>query len=116
MKTTTTLAAVANTTIDFLMAESILDKLGYSLQDLSLEYGDVVIPSGDISHVLFYSSHHSTFNSMGSIWVENDIYYVSGNANYATPEQAALELLDRKMVEDCAMAIKLERSMQKEYL
>ena len=102
--------------IDHQLAESILDRLGYSIQDLALEYGEVVIPSGDISHVLFYSSHHSTFNSMGSIWVENDIYYVSGNTNYATPEQAALELIDPKIAAACASLILSERSAAPDYM
>lgn len=40
--------------VDHLMAKSILDRLGYGLRDLSLEYGDVVIPQNDVTHELYY--------------------------------------------------------------
>jgi hypothetical protein len=112
---TTTLPAVTNPTIDFQMAQSILDKLGYSLQDLSLDYGDVVIPSGDISHQLYYSSIHSTINLMGYVWTESDLYYVGTN-NHKTPEQAALELLDPAVVQRTAIEIELERAMVPDYI
>jgi hypothetical protein len=102
---------------DHLLAQSILDRLGYNLQDLSLEYGDVVIPDGDISHQLWYDSIDNSCNIMGYVWIENDLYYVSGGVgNHTTPECAALELLDPKVVAAYAVAIEAERDLQKEYV
>lgn len=101
--------------IDHKLAASILDRLGYSLQDLSLEYGDVVIPSGDVSHQLWYDSIENACTIMGYVWCENGIYYVSGNANYETPEEAALELLDRHLVEVTAAKIRLDRLLGPDY-
>lgn len=102
--------------VDDKMAQSILDRLGYTLQDLSLEYGDVVIPDGDISHQLYYGSEYSSTNLMGYIWVENDIYYVkTGTMNHLSPELAALELLPRHIVIDTAYQIQDERMNSKDY-
>jgi hypothetical protein len=102
--------------IDFKMAESILDRLGYSIEDLSLNYPDVVFENGEISHQLWYGSIASTCNIMGYICQCNGVYYVSGNRNYATYQQAALELLNPNVVEDCRFAIELERSMAVDYM
>ena len=101
--------------IDWQLASDILDRLGYSLQDLSLDFGDVIISDGDISHVLYYSSHHSTFNSMGSIWVENGIYYAKPDRNHRTHEMAALDLLDPELVQATAAKILLERQLVPDY-
>lgn len=102
--------------IDDKMAQSILDRLGYTLQDLSLDYGDVVIPDGDISHQLYYGSEYSSTNLMGYIWVENDIYYVkTGAMNHLSPELAALELLPRHIVIDTAYQIQDERATAPDY-
>lgn len=49
--------SVSIDSLDFQMAQSILDRLGMSLQDLSLEFGNVVIPDGDISHQLYNVGH-----------------------------------------------------------
>jgi hypothetical protein len=96
--------------IDHLLADSILDRLGYTLQDLSLDYGDVVIENGEISHQLYYSSIYSTANIMGYVYHENNFYYTFTGNNRSTPQEAALDLLDRETVENMAIATKLERS------
>jgi hypothetical protein len=101
--------------IDHLLAGSILDRLGYSLEDLSLKYGDVVIPSGDIHSQLWYDSIDNSCTIMGYVWIENDIYYASGNINYATPEQAALELLGEELVQITAAKIQTERQALPDY-
>jgi hypothetical protein len=104
-------------TIDHLMARSILDRLGFSLQDLSLEYGDVVIPSGDISHQLYYGSNYNATTLYGYVWCDNGIYYASNviGGNHRHPELAALDLLDRATVLDCFYTISLERAMANDY-
>lgn len=90
----TNLTAIRPAAIDFKMADSIISELNCNLRDLSLEYGDVVISSGDISHELYYESSYNSHTLLGYVWVENDIYYTSiGNSNYHTPEQAAMDLL-----------------------
>jgi hypothetical protein len=105
-------ARAASIQIDFQMAQSILDRLGYTLRDLSLEYGDVVIPHDDITHELHYPSHHNSHNIAGYIYCDNGIYYTSGEHwnNHRQPECAALDLLDRAVVEDCRYTIDLERA------
>ena len=99
--TNSTLAAP----IDALAAQSILDKLGYSLQDLSEEFGDICVGDDDISHQLYRASIQSTCNLMGYVWMENGLYYVVRSANdlgnYRTPQQAALQLIDPKLIEEC---------------
>lgn len=102
--------------IDHQLAQSILDRLGYTLQDLSLDYGDVAIENNEISHQLWYDSAYSTCNIMGYIYQDREIYYVSGGMNHRTPQQAALELLDRAAVENVALAIELERANAVEYV
>lgn len=102
--------------IDDKMAQSILDHLGYTLQDLSLEYGDVVLPNEDISHQLFYSSPYNSTELMGYVWIDNGLYYTScGVLNHESPELAALELLSRHLVIDTAYAIELERATAPDY-
>lgn len=101
--------------IDTKMAESILDHLGYTLQDLSLDYGDVVIADNDISHQLYYGSNYSTVNLVGYVWIENDIYYTGSGINHKTAELAALDLIERHLVVDTAYAIELERMVAKDY-
>lgn len=96
--------------VDFQMAQSILDRLGYCLRDLELEYGDVCFAQGDITHELYYGSIYNTHNIIGYVRCENSCYYTDGNSNYKTPEQAALDLLDRAIVEDARLAIDLERA------
>ncbi|MDE2430457.1 MAG: hypothetical protein KGM99_17170 [Burkholderiales bacterium] len=113
-----TIAAPATATtaiqLDFKMAESILDRLGYELDDLSRLNGDVVIEQGEISHQLHYPSRHNAYNVAGHVWHENGLYYVS-NSNYKTAEEAALEHLDRALVERTYHEIVLERSLAKDY-
>lgn len=110
-------ASIQSTPIDFKMAMSILDRLGYCLQDLSLEYGNVCIGQDDISHQLYYGTEYSTSNIMGYVYSDNDMYYASGNhwVNHHHAECAALDLLDRAIVEDCKYAIELERAMAPDY-
>jgi hypothetical protein len=104
--------------VDCEMAESILDKLGYRLRDLSLEYGDIIIPQNDITHELYYPSINNSHTIAGYIYCENGIYYASGSHwnNHKTPEQAALDLLDRAVVNDCKYKIELERSSLPDYM
>jgi hypothetical protein len=101
--------------IDHLLAQSVLDRLGYDLQDLSLEYGDVVIPSGDISHQLWYDSIDNACTILGYVWVENDVYYAKHDSNHHTPELAALDLLDEKLVQATANDILREREVLPDY-
>jgi hypothetical protein len=102
--------------IDDKMAQSILDRLGYTLQDLSLEYGDVVIPNEDICGQVFYSSPYNSAELVGYIWIDNGLYYTScGVLNHKTMELAALELLPRHLVIDTAYAIELERVIAPDY-
>lgn len=102
-------------TVGHQLARSILDRLGYTLQDLGLDYGDVVIPSGDISHQLYYGSQHSSCNLMGYVWIENDIYYTDLGGNRSSAEEAALDLLDAKIVENCRLKIEMERLLAVDY-
>jgi hypothetical protein len=111
---TTAPKSTSNAAIDFQMAESILDRLGYVLDDLSLKYGDVCICNGDISHQLYYSSTANSANIVGYVRVENGIYYVKWD-NYKTAEQAALELIDRELVEKTRLAIESDRNSSIEY-
>jgi hypothetical protein len=105
----------ASVAIDDKMAQSILDRLGYTLQDLALEYGDVVIFDNDISHQLYYGSEYNAANLMGYVWLENGIYYTGAGINHKSPELAALDLLERHLVVDTAYAIELERATAKDY-
>lgn len=109
-------ASISTDKIDFQMAQAILDRLGYNLQDLALDYGDVVIPSGDISHQLWYGSIDNSCNLLGYIWIENDIYYTATGGNHQHAECAALELLDPQAVRDCQLAIELERATAINYM
>lgn len=110
--------SLSTESIDSQMAESILDRLGFSLQDLSLEFGDVVIPDSDISHQLFYSSSYNASTLFGYIWCEQGIYYTSNviGGNHRSPYVAALDLLDRATVIDCLYTISLERAMAVDYM
>lgn len=73
------------------MSELILDHLNYTLQDLSLEYGDVAIENGEISHQLYYASRYSTCNLIGYVYHDNELYYTAiGCDNYNNPYRAAL--------------------------
>lgn len=108
---------ISTASIDSKMAESVLHELGYSLQDLSLEYGDVVIASDDITHQLYRSSIHSAYNLFGYVWCENGLYYVATNyySSYKTPEEAAIQLLDRKVVTECVRHIQQRRDAAPDY-
>lgn len=110
--------SIQSAPIDFKMAESILDRLGYTLQDLSLEYGDVCIDRDDISHQLWYDSIDNSCNIMGYIYCENGVYYASESHwnNHRQPECAALDLLDRTIVEDARYAIETERATAVDYM
>lgn len=77
--------------IDSKIAAIILDELGFTLQDLSLEYGDVCIADGDISHQLYYESIYSSANVYRYIYKDGDIYYTDGFNNFSSPELAALD-------------------------
>ena len=101
---------------DHKMAQSIIDRLGFDLQDLSLDFGDIVVGNNDISHQLWYDSNTNACTVVGYVWMENGCYYISGGGNHATPQQAALELLNPTSVKDCAHILELERSMEKEYV
>lgn len=102
-------------TIDHQLAQSILNKLDYSLQDLSLDFGDVVIPDGDISHQLWYDSIDNACTIVGYVWIENDIYYSKPDRNHRHAELAALDLLDPELVKTTAAKIQLERQMLPDY-
>lgn len=102
--------------IDHQLAESILDRLGYSLQDLSIEYGDVVLDDGDISHQLYYSTVYSDVNLQGYIRVENGIYYSNHQNNYLTAQQAALDLIPSHLVRSTLQDIEMERSVAVDYM
>ena len=108
---------ISTTSIDAKMAESVLHELGYMLQDLSLEYGDVVIPSGDITHQLYRSSIHSAYNLFGYVWCENGLYYISTDyySSYRTPEEAAVMLIDKKVVAECVRYIQDRRDAAPDY-
>lgn len=94
------------TKIDSETASLIIAKLGFNLQDLEAEYGNVVCDE-DISHQLIYKSEHNSCVIAGYVWYENGIYYTSsGNANFNTPQQAALELLKDSDVIECWYKIK----------
>lgn len=99
--------------IDHKMADSILDRLGFDLEEIDI-YGDG--NGSGITHHLFYPSRYSTANLMGYVSCENGIYYVDPANNHASPQQAALELLDRTVVENAALAIELERASAVEYV
>jgi hypothetical protein len=104
--------------IDHLMAESILDRLGYTLRDLSQEYGDVILDDGDIAYELYYPAVNNNHTIAGYIYNENGIYYASGSHwnNHKTPECAALDLLDRAIVNDCLYQIETERAAAPDYM
>lgn len=101
---------------DFQLADSILDRLNLTLQDLSLDYGDVVIEIGEISHQLWYDSIDGSCAIMGYVYQDREIYYITGGMNYRSPQCAALELLDPTIVEDAAIAIHLERLKMPDYV
>lgn len=111
-------ASIKSAPIDFKMAQSILDRLGYTLRDLSLEYGDVIIPQEDITHELHYPSINNSHTIAGYIYCENGIYYASGNTwnNHKSAECAALDLLDRSVVNETRFQIELDRSMAPDYM
>jgi hypothetical protein len=103
---------------DHQLAQSVLDRMGLTLQDLSLEYGNVVIPSGDISHQLYYGSVYTAFNLIGYVWIENGLYHTSiaDAGNFSHPEAAALSLVPRPLVEGYINAIIRERELAFQYM
>ena len=96
--------------INHILATDILETLGYDLEDLSLKYGDVVIPGGDISHQLLYQHKNGSTEVIGYVYIENGIYYTGKHNNYVTAQQAALDLIDSKTVQNIAFALELERN------
>ena len=109
---TTTAIAPA---IDHQLAQSILDTLDYTLQDLSIQFGDVIIQDGDISHQLYYGSKFSNANIIGYVRIENGIYYSRDN-NHQTAEQAALDLLPDNMVQSAKKEILARREFAVDYI
>ena len=79
--------------IDHKIAQIILDELGFTLQDLSIMYGDVCIADNDISHQLYYESIFSTANIYRYIYKDGDLYYTDGLNNFTSPELAALDCI-----------------------
>jgi hypothetical protein len=108
-------ASIQSVPIDHLMAQSIIDRLGYTLRDLTIEYGDVCFENGEITHELHYSSFFNSHNIMGYVKQENGIYYTNGKNNYQHAEIAALDLLDRTIVEDARYQIEIERACAVDY-
>ena len=103
-------ASIQSAPIDFQLAQSILDRLGYTLRDLEMEYGDVCFAEGDITHELYYGSLYNTHNIIGYVRQEVGYYYTDGQNNYQHAECAALDLLDRAIVEDARYTIEIERA------
>lgn len=112
--TFTTIAAptTATKSINFQMASSILDRLGYELEEIDI-HGEG--NGSGITHHLFYRSISSSCNILGYVNCENGIYYVNPANNHRTAECAALELLDREVVEYCRVLIELERAASPDY-
>jgi hypothetical protein len=102
----------------FQFAQSVLDRLGMTLQDLSLDYGDVVIPSGDISHQLYYGSSYNACNLIGYVWIENGLYHTSitDAGNFLHPETAALSLLPPALVLNASIELQKERDLAFQYM
>jgi hypothetical protein len=91
----TTSTAIA-TVIDHQLAQSILDKLGYTLEELDV-FGDRGWENNEISHQLYYGSIDNAGTILGYVRVENGIYYSTDN-NYRTPQEAALDLIPSHLV------------------
>lgn len=109
------LATKTDSQIDARMAESILDELGYTLEDVSLSLGDVVIEDGDISHQLYYGTDYSTAQILGYVRVENGIYFTHLN-NYRSPEEAALELIPQFVIKGAIERIESRKSEMPDYM
>lgn len=93
------------TMIDHKIASIILDELGFTLEDLSLKYGDMCIENGQISHQLYYASVYSSANIAAYIYHDNGIYYTSvGLNNFSTPQLAAIDMISES---DCYYALNL---------
>ena len=88
------------------MSELILNHLNYTLQDLSLEYGDVAIENDEISHQLYYASSYSSCNLIGYVYHDNGLYHTAiGCDNYDNASQAALDLISKQSVSVALAAI-----------
>jgi hypothetical protein len=105
--TTTRPVSSATFTIDAIdprMAESILERLGYNLNELNAD-SDRAPTNGEISHQLHYPSLNSSFNVMGYIYCDNDIFYTNGDNNYRHAELAALELIPSHLLYDAYLLL-----------
>lgn len=109
MTTSTTITTVIN----HQLADAILDKLGYTLEELDV-YGDRGWENNEISHQLYYGSIDNAGTVLGYVRIENGIYYSTDN-NYRTPQQAALDLIPSHLVRQIARDIELERESAVEY-
>ena len=98
-------------TTDHQLANSILDTLGYTLQDISLAYGDVVIPQGDISHQLYKGN-----SLLGHVWAWGGCYHVSPDCiDRTTPELAALDLITHAEIRYATKKIEANRALVPDY-
>ena len=96
---------------DHRLASSILDQLGYTLEDISLNYGDVVIPQGDISHQLYLNN-----SLLGHIWQWEGFYHTSPNCiDRTTPELAALDLLPQSEILAAKLQLEINRALVPDY-
>jgi len=96
---------------DHQLANSILDILGYTLEDLSLNYGDVVIPQGDISHQLYRNN-----SLLGHIWIWAGSYHISPNCIDRThPALAAMDLLSQAEIAFAKLQIEANRALVPDY-
>ena len=97
---------------DHRLASSILDHLGYTLRDLSLEYGDIVITHGDISHDLFWGN-----SLLGHVWTWGGDYHTSLNySSRITAELAALDLLPSYEIEAAVKQLEINRALVPDYI
>jgi hypothetical protein len=100
-----------HTITDHQLASSILDNLGYTLYDLSEEYGGMIINQGDVSHQLFFNNV-----LMGYVWLWGTKYHTSIDVtDRLTPELAALTLLPKSQIDRAVLEINFRRSAVPEY-
>jgi hypothetical protein len=109
MTFTTTRPAFATTatesiSIDWRMADKILSRLGYNLDELNAD-SDYEPTNGAVSHQLHYPSSYNSCNIMGYIYCDNGIFYTNGDNNYRHAEEAALELIPDRLIYDAYLLI-----------